>query len=84
MTFFSLWGASNMGDFVSNVARLLDETKTKEFNLGVQQGMQQGAYQAKLEIAENMIIAGAEDAYIAKITGLDIEKIKDLRRKHRN
>lgn len=31
-----------MGEFVSNVARLLDETKTKEFLAGVQQGIQQG------------------------------------------
>lgn len=29
-----------MGEFVSNVARLLDETKMKEFLAGVQQGIQ--------------------------------------------
>ncbi|WPX08527.1 hypothetical protein SOJ16_002420 [Caldicellulosiruptor danielii] len=32
-----------------------------------------------IRIARKMILAGAEDSFISKITGLDIEKIKGLR-----
>ncbi|ABP65708.1 hypothetical protein Csac_0053 [Caldicellulosiruptor saccharolyticus DSM 8903] len=31
-------GGKNMGEFISNVARLLDEARAKDFNLGLQQG----------------------------------------------
>ncbi|WP_039766360.1 MULTISPECIES: Rpn family recombination-promoting nuclease/putative transposase [unclassified Caldicellulosiruptor] len=81
-------GVSKMGDFVSNVARLLDESQMKKFNegiqLGIQQGIQQGAYQAKIEIAKNMIQAGTEDDFIAKVTGLAIEEIRKLRKELTN
>ncbi|WPX08870.1 Rpn family recombination-promoting nuclease/putative transposase [Anaerocellum danielii] len=77
-------GGEKMGEFVSNVARVLDESLERKFNEGIQQGIQQGAYQAKIEIAKNMIQAGAEDNYIAKVTGLDIEKVKELRKELSN
>ncbi|PFH17076.1 hypothetical protein B0S93_0867 [Caldicellulosiruptor bescii] len=35
--------------------------------------------EAQLEIARNLILEGAEDSFIAKVTGLDIEKVKELR-----
>ncbi|WPX08798.1 Rpn family recombination-promoting nuclease/putative transposase [Anaerocellum danielii] len=77
-------GGKNMGDFVSNVARLLDEAKTKDFNLGLQQGLQQGLKQgmreSQIKIAKKMILKGAKDEEIAEITELDIEEIKKLRK----
>ncbi|WP_271628888.1 Rpn family recombination-promoting nuclease/putative transposase [Caldicellulosiruptor sp. DIB 104C] len=69
-----------MGEFVSNIARVLDESLERKFN----EGIQQGAYQAKIEIAKNMIQAGAEDDFIAKVTGLAIEEIRKLRKELAN
>lgn len=66
-----------MGEFVSNVAKLLDEAQMRKFNEGIQQGKEQ----AILEIAQRMIIEGAEDIFIAKVTGLSFEKIQELRKK---
>ncbi len=69
-----------MGDFVSNVARLLDETKTKEFNMGIQQGIQQGIYRAKVEMAKKLIQKGYIDDEIAELTELEIEEIRKIRK----
>jgi predicted transposase/invertase (TIGR01784 family) len=73
-------GAGRMGDFVSNVARLLDETKTKEFNMGIQQGIQQGIYRAKVEMAKKLVKKGYSDDEIAELTELEVEEIRKLRR----
>ncbi|WAM31396.1 Rpn family recombination-promoting nuclease/putative transposase [Caldicellulosiruptor naganoensis] len=51
---------------------------------GLQQGLQQGLQKKELEIAEKMIVKGYSDEEIHEITGLDIEKIKELRAKHNN
>lgn len=48
--------AGSMGEFASNVARLVDETITKEFV----KEKQEGKIKAELEIAENMILPRAE------------------------
>lgn len=72
-------GAGKMGDFVSNVARLLDETKTKEFTMGIQQGIQQGMYRAKVEVAKKLIQRGYSVDEIAELTELDVEEITKLK-----
>uniref|UniRef100_A0A7C5Z701 Rpn family recombination-promoting nuclease/putative transposase n=1 Tax=Caldicellulosiruptor owensensis TaxID=55205 RepID=A0A7C5Z701_9FIRM len=43
------------------------------------EGKIEGRMEAQLEIARNLILEGAEDSFIAKVTGLDIEKVKELR-----
>ena len=72
-------GVSKMGEFVSNVARLLDEAQMKKFNEGIQQGMQKGKLEGRLEVARKLIQRGFSDEDIADITELDVEKIKELR-----
>ncbi|ACM61542.1 putative transposase/invertase (TIGR01784 family) [Caldicellulosiruptor bescii] len=64
-------GVAKMGEFVSNVAKLLDEAQMKKYNEGV--------IKTRIEIARNMIKEGAEDIFIAKVTGLTIEEVRKLR-----
>ncbi len=66
-----------MGEFISNVARLLDEARTKDFMAG----KLEGNLEATMRIAKNMILKGYNDQAIEEITGLSIEKIKELRKK---
>nr|WP_148222335.1 hypothetical protein [Caldicellulosiruptor hydrothermalis] len=61
-----------MGEFVSNVARLLDETKTKDFMAG--------KLEATIEFAKRLIQKGFSDEEIAELTELEIERIKELRK----
>lgn len=49
---------------------------------GIQQGVKQGSEQAKNEIAERLLSEKAEVAFIAKITGLSLVKIEELKKKH--
>lgn len=51
----------------------------KERKEAIQQGIQQGKEQALLEVAQRMIIEGAEDSFIAKVTGLSMEKVQEIR-----
>jgi predicted transposase/invertase (TIGR01784 family) len=69
-----------MGEFVSNVARLLDESQMRKFNEGVIQGIQKGKIEGKIEVAKKMIRRGFSDEDIAELTELDIEKVKELRK----
>ena len=46
------------------------------------EGMQKGIEKGKLEIAERLLSANAEIAFIAKITGLSLSKIEELKKKH--
>lgn len=71
-------GVELMGEFVSNVARLLDETKTKEFLAGVQKGIQQGIQQERIETAKRMIQLGISYEVISKVTNLSIEEIEKI------
>lgn len=79
-----LQGGEKMGEFVSNIARVLDESLERKFNEGIQQGIQQGEYRTKVEIARKLILKGASDEDIAEITELDIEEIRKLRRELAN
>jgi len=56
----------------------INEIKTAEIK-GIEQGIEQGKYQEKLEIAKNSISQGLDDKTIAMITGLDISTIQKLR-----
>jgi predicted transposase/invertase (TIGR01784 family) len=48
--------------------------------LGLQEGKQEGLQEAALAIARNAIASGANDEFIAKITGLSLEQVQALRR----
>ena len=50
----------------------------KAKNEGIFQGFQQGAYEKAIETAKNMILYGDSVEKISKVTGLDINLIKDL------
>jgi predicted transposase/invertase (TIGR01784 family) len=45
---------------------------------GIQKARQEGAYQAKLSIARNMLGENFALAFISKITGLDEETLRSL------
>ncbi|WP_083790248.1 Rpn family recombination-promoting nuclease/putative transposase [Caldicellulosiruptor hydrothermalis] len=68
-------GVNAMGEFVSNVARLLDEAKTKDFLAG----KLEGKLEATIEFAKRLIKKGFSDEEIAELTKLQIEKVKELR-----
>lgn len=46
--------------------------------IGIQQGIEQGAYQTKLETAKNLTEMGFAVEAIAKATGLSIKEIEAL------
>lgn len=77
-------GVELMGEFVSNVARLLDETKTKEFLAGVQQGIQQGIQQERIDTAKRMIQLGISYDVISKATNLSTEEIEKIAQENIN
>ena len=76
-------GVDDVGDFIFNVQQLIQEYYKQAEEKGKEKGYEEGKFEGKLEatirIARNMILAGAEDSFISKVTGLDIEKIKELR-----
>ncbi|MEZ0537886.1 carbamoyl-phosphate synthetase large chain oligomerization, partial [Caldicellulosiruptoraceae bacterium PP1] len=73
-------GVNKMGEFVSNVARLLDETKAKEY----MQGKLEGKLEGKKEIAKRMIALGISKDIISKVTDLSIEEIEKISKENIN
>jgi len=69
-----------MGEFVSNIARVLDGSLERKFN----EGIQQGEYRTKVEIAKKLILKGESDEDIAEVTELAIEEIRKLRKELAN
>ncbi|WAM33907.1 Rpn family recombination-promoting nuclease/putative transposase [Caldicellulosiruptor morganii] len=69
-------GAGKMGEFVSNISRLLDEVQMKKFN----EGKLEGKIEGKEEVAKKLIKKGFSDEDIAELTELDIERIRKLRK----
>ncbi|MDR0465716.1 MAG: hypothetical protein LBG94_11470, partial [Treponema sp.] len=45
---------------------------------GREKGLEEGLKQASIQIAKNLLAEGSSHEFIQKITGLNIEKIKDL------
>ena len=56
----------------------LEEGRTKGLEEGREEGIEKGRANEKLEIARNLLTEGATLDFIQKITGLDIETIKNL------
>jgi predicted transposase/invertase (TIGR01784 family) len=48
---------------------------------GIEQGIEKGALNKSIEIAQRMIAEGSNPAFIMKVTGLSLEKIKELPKK---
>ena len=51
---------------------------------GIKQGMKQGIEQNQVEIVLNMLGEGLDEATISKFTKIDIEKVKEIIKKHLN
>ena len=51
---------------------------------GIKQGMKQGIAQNQAEIVLNMLGEGLDEATISKFTKIDIEKVKEIIKKHLN
>ena len=51
---------------------------------GIKQGMKQGIEQNQAEIVLNMLGEGLDEATISKFTKIDIEKVKEIIKKHLN
>ena len=51
---------------------------------GMKQGMKQGIEQNQVEIVLNMLGEGLDEATISKFTKIDIEKVKEIIKKHLN
>jgi predicted transposase/invertase (TIGR01784 family) len=62
----------------------LQEGEQKGLQKGLQEGEQKGKQEAALAIARNAIASGANDEFIAKITGLSLERVQALRRELQN
>ena len=73
-------GVEAMGEFISNVARLLDEAKTKDFLAGKIEGKLEGKLEATIEFAKRLIQKGFSDEEVAELTELQIGKVKELRK----
>ncbi|ADQ08298.1 conserved hypothetical protein [Caldicellulosiruptor hydrothermalis 108] len=68
-------GGRRMGEFISNVARLLDETNQKQFNKGIQQGR----LEERIEIVKKLIRRGFSDQQIAELIEIEVEEVKKIR-----
>ena len=64
--------------------REIEFEKLPSFELGlekgIQKGIENGIQKAKVDIVKNLLILH-DDETISKITGLDIDKIKEIRNK---
>ena len=56
----------------------------KGIEQGIKKGMKQGIEQNQAEIVLNMLGEGLDEATISKFTKIDIEKVKEIIKKHLN
>lgn len=67
--------SSEVGEKMMTLAeQLIEEGMIK----GIQEGVQKGKFEGKLEVAKRLLIEGTEIAFIAKITGISLEKLEVL------
>ena len=60
------------------------EVEKKGIEKGIEQGMKQGIEKKEVEIVLNMLGEGLDEATISKFTKIDIEKVKEIIKKHLN
>ena len=56
----------------------------KGIEQGIKQGMKEGTEKKEVEIVLNMLGEGLDEATISKFTKIDIEKVKEIIKKHLN
>ena len=57
----------------------IEVQREEAFENGLNKGIQQGEYQAKIETAKNMLLYGDSVEKISKVTGLPLETIQSLK-----
>lgn len=62
---------------VYNLERVIDDVRKK----GVEEGIEKGMLQEKMEILKKLIKAGSDIEFIKNITGLTEEEIKEAKSK---
>ena len=60
------------------------EVEKKGIEKGIEQGIEKGIEQNQAEIVLNMLGEGLDEATISKFTKIDIEKVKEIIKKHLN
>ena len=56
----------------------------KGIEQGIKQGMKEGTEKKEVEIVLNMLGEGLDEATISKFTKIDIQKVKEIIKKHLN
>jgi predicted transposase/invertase (TIGR01784 family) len=85
-SFFNLIKSRFTADVGGNVMTLgeqlvnsgLQQGLQKGLQEGLQKGLEEGLIKGKLEVAERLLAEGADAAFVSKITGLPLVKIKEL------
>ena len=57
----------------------IEVQREEAFEKGINKGIQQGEYQAKIETAKNMLLYGDSVEKISKVTGLPLETRQSLK-----
>ena len=57
---------------------------SRSWKKGIEKGIEQGIEQNQVEIVLNMLGEGLDEATISKFTKIDIEKVKEIIKKHLN
>lgn len=71
--------SSEVGDKIMTLAeQLIDEGMAKGIQKGRQEGLQEGHQKGKLEVAERLLSEGIELTFVAKMTGLSLERLETL------
>jgi predicted transposase/invertase (TIGR01784 family) len=74
--------APDVGEKIMTIAEQLKaEGMQQGIQQGIQQGMQQGIEKTKYEIAERLLAKNEDLSSIAEVTGLSLEKLKELKQK---
>lgn len=75
--------SQNLGGIIMNLAdRMMNEGLQKGLEKGLQEGLREGIqvghFEEKLAVAKRSLAAGSDPAFVAKITGLSLEKVLTL------
>lgn len=65
-------------DIEGKVMTIAQRLRASGIEEGIEKGIEKGEFKAKLEVAQRMLAEGVDIAFIAKLTGLSREKIKEL------
>ena len=67
-------------DIEGKVMTIAQRLRASGIEEGIEKGIEKGKLEAKLEVAQRMLVEGTDIAFIAKLTGLPIQKIKELQK----